>query len=179
MIQGAEWWSFIGGVLEIGGLGLVTVGIDRRLRSAGRPGLWSTLGTLIWTRVRALLVRLKLMKPKVHSVHVGAAVSMSGGGSMRASGSASVEGTLEEKVAVLFRKVEALGSRVEVLDKGLRVEKEERERALAKERAEREAAVANLESELRDVAAGDFKLEAMGVALFLLGVISQTIGGIA
>jgi NAD(P)-dependent dehydrogenase (short-subunit alcohol dehydrogenase family) len=163
----------VGGISEAGGLVLVGIGIsDTRSRFTDAPGILSKFGTSIKNLFR------RFRAPRTLKVGIADSVELSGSVTMRTSGSANIQGTLEERITRLEQMTERHGRAISAVEGDISAERTVREEAVRAIRAEVVEADEKIEALVANAAAGGLALETWGVTLFLIGVVLTTWGGL-
>lgn len=158
----------VGGILQIGGLFVAAAGITaaRRRWAPEQRGVLGRIGRL----VDRVLGRRQHVTGAGASI--GVAVTSSGAGTVTPL--ASSKRTLEQRVSALEARAEQSDKRAHAIEQGLVKEARERKAADKQESAAREAAVGRLDKAVVELATGDLREEALGVFLFVVGVVLAT-----
>lgn len=171
-----DWGLLIGALLEGLGLGFVAVDISDR-RSRYDPGRISLLQRLLLP-LRWMAMKLG-WRPKPHMGEAHGAFHAHSAGRVHFEVDYKFDGSLEDRVA---RLQEIVQQHERAIGQARRAVDDEEERRKAEDGRTLEAAKAEAESlrtDLRNVAAGQLSREAWGVFLFLLGLLLQTVSGVA
>lgn len=169
----SDWLQICGGIFEAAGLGTVALGITETRRAfTNRPSLVARFRT-----ATARVISRLLRRPQ--HIHVfDAAGSSESTGSLKLSVRLNFSGDLEERVAklqdVAQRHEDAIGD----VRHDLAGERQERIDADEAGLTELAQAREHLEKRISDGIASGLGIETAGVALFLVGVVLTTIGGV-
>ena len=178
----SDFLYYWGLALQLAGFGTVALGLaELRDKFTDRPSLLSRIsrrlslvGRLAWIRASQLIGRP--VPPITLQVQGAESAGASDSVSVEVSyGSLDDRRPLPEQLAQLDIRTREMQTRLNELQRGLRLESETRVRAEAEERAQRRAEMAALDRKVVDVAAGGLRLEWLGVVAFLVGTVLSTI----
>jgi hypothetical protein len=172
VLDTARSFTVTGLILQAVGIGLVVIGIGKRVQEHG--------GVSILDRIARWFGSFPQLRPHRHAI--GAGMS-SGWGMLKGRGRARcapppANATLQERVERMEADIEKMIKELDQIWGEIDREVDQLKQSLLSEASERRAEVARLDERITKSAIGDFDLELVGVAWVLAGLIISGVGGL-